>query len=59
MKTVESIMRQQKIRAIILRIILLIVLIGISFFIGWLIGTMGEDNPEVSNQLSMLPINMT
>ncbi len=52
-------MRQQKIRAIIFRLILLIVLIGISFFIGWLIGTMGEDNPDVSNSLSALAFNLT
>jgi len=50
-------MRRQKIRAIIFRIILIIILIGISIFIGWLIGTIGENNPEVLIQPSMLPLN--
>ncbi len=59
MKTVESIMRQQKIRAVIFRIILLILLIGLSIFIGWLIGTIGENNPEVFNQTFMPPKSVT
>ena len=44
--TVESIMRQQKIRRVVTRIILIFILIIICIFIGWFIGTIGQKSPQ-------------
>ena len=46
--TVESIMRQQKIRRVVTRIILIFILIIICVFIGWFIGTIGQKSPQAS-----------
>lgn len=49
MPTVEDIMRQQKIRRIIFRVVLLIIISIICVLIGWFIGTIGQKD---SNPLS-------
>lgn len=60
--TVESIMRQQKIRRIIFRIIMIIILIIICIFIGRFIGTIGQKESQpyshsISSERITLHIN--